>query len=213
MQQESTPQIARWCTQRAQCSCTAASRSIPSRRSLHIHTQTQGYRPGLPRLLLGFERPWGVGFTLETGADDVERVEGRDGGEAGGRSCGGVLPRPGLRRRRRRGPRRHLRRFARWTSFFRFSCSGAAATASVDSTPPRPPPAWLRWIRDGPNASTSWAAILAGPALGSISLVASSVLLESSRTHVFLVHLEFSFCFFARKDWDILRGCSDLCHF
>nr|CAB3498310.1 unnamed protein product [Digitaria exilis] len=37
------------------------------------------------------------GLALEAGADDVERVEGRDGGEASGRSCRGVLPRPRLR--------------------------------------------------------------------------------------------------------------------
>ena len=46
---------------------------------------------------------------MEASADDVERVEGRDGGEAGGRSGGGVLPGPRLPGRRR-GSRRHLRR-------------------------------------------------------------------------------------------------------
>jgi hypothetical protein len=49
------------------------------------------------------------GVTLEAGADDVERVEGRDGGEPGGRSSRGVLPRARLRQRRR-VPWRHLRR-------------------------------------------------------------------------------------------------------
>lgn len=52
-----------------------------------------------------------VRVTLEAGADDVERVEGRDRGEAGGSSSRCVLPRPcpGLRRRLR-VPVRHLRR-------------------------------------------------------------------------------------------------------
>ena len=73
------------------------------------YEREHGYRSPL-RVSARSPRAYGPrgGVTLEAGADDVERVEGRDGGEPGGRSGRGVLPRQRLRRRRR-APRRHLR--------------------------------------------------------------------------------------------------------
>ena len=72
----------------------------------HQHESSRVTGRALRLLVLGLK---GAGVTLEASADDVERVEGRDGGEAGGRSGGGVLPGPRLPGRRR-GSRRHLRR-------------------------------------------------------------------------------------------------------
>jgi hypothetical protein len=109
MWQDSIPQIVRWCTRRARCSCKAAPRTIPSRR----YCATRRSRSLIVAPRLRSTRVYGAGLwgtvTLEAGADDVERVEGRDGSEPGGRSSRGILPRPRLRWRRR-GPRRHLRR-------------------------------------------------------------------------------------------------------